>query len=178
MINLPVDAKSPSSSEHWMLTGCEPYLHLVSVSFMDNFGYLNNKGSEQLSMLSGVPQISVLGPILFLHFVNDVILKSVSKANLFLFADDIFLSLANASCQLEISEFTETCTISQWLTTNNLGVNVEKTKFVKFSLRNKSRMDMVQILLGDFEVRQHLSLSSWTSLLTLILISTSMFIHF
>ena len=50
---------------------------------------LNNTCSESTSVLSGVPQGSVLGPLLFLLFIND--LPDVVSSQLKLYADDALL---------------------------------------------------------------------------------------
>ena len=50
---------------------------------------LNNVYSEWSSVVSGVPQGSVLGPMLFLLYVNDI--SSIVNSHLLLFADDIKL---------------------------------------------------------------------------------------
>ena len=47
---------------------------------------LDGQASDQVSVLSGVPQGSVLGPVLFLIFINDL-LDNI-KASVRLFADD------------------------------------------------------------------------------------------
>jgi len=47
---------------------------------------LNGKKSNSISVTSGVPQGSVLGPILFTMFVND--LPSVVSSPVYMFADD------------------------------------------------------------------------------------------
>ena len=48
---------------------------------------INDCISESLSVLSGVPQVSILGPLLFLIFINDLP-PSVKHSSLFPFADD------------------------------------------------------------------------------------------
>ena len=48
---------------------------------------INNKYSYLLPVLSGIPQGSILGPLLFLVFVNDIP-DYISNSVLYLFADD------------------------------------------------------------------------------------------
>ena len=74
----------------------------------------------------GVPQGSILGPLLFLIYIND--LKSVC-VNTFpiLFADDtnIFMS-GKDTRELEIKMNDELIAISKWLKVNKLSLNVKK----------------------------------------------------
>ena len=52
---------------------------------------VDGESSEELSVLSGVPQGSVLGPLLFLTYINEVTKQVSSNSNTVLFADDIAL---------------------------------------------------------------------------------------
>lgn len=65
---------------------------------------LNDKLSEWTTMQSGVPQGSVLGPLLFLLFVNDI--SSFTSNSLLLFADDIKLSsqICNYNDQMQFQQ--------------------------------------------------------------------------
>jgi len=50
---------------------------------------INNKTSEYIPVKSGVPQGSVLGPVLFLIFNNDIVNLLGSGLTVKLFADDV-----------------------------------------------------------------------------------------
>ena len=59
------------------------------MGFSDHTVNLENSFSEVSSMSCGVPQGSILGPLLFLIYVNDM--PMAVKCNLFLYADDTCL---------------------------------------------------------------------------------------
>ena len=81
--------------------------------------------SSPIPVTSGVPQGSILGPLLFLLFVNDLSNVSLSPhSKMFLFADDILLlhPLVNPSADW-ISLQTEIDSICTWMHKNSLSLS-------------------------------------------------------
>lgn len=98
----------------------------------------NGCNSNLLSISTGVPQGSILGPILFLIYIND--LCNVSNILKFiLFADDtnIFCSGKNINnlCSLVEKELFK---VNEWFKLNKLSLNVSKTNFIIFSRKSIS----------------------------------------
>ena len=93
--------------------------------------------SSQLAVSCGVPQGSVLGPLFFILYINDV-QAAVRGANMQLYADDtvIFESGLNANeaivkLQPMLNRF------SRWCRANKLSLNASKTKLMVFGTRQK-----------------------------------------
>ena len=88
----------------------------------------NAKRSSELPVPCGVPQGSVLGPLLFLAYINDVELE-IKNVNAYMFADD----LALVSSGHDVRRVTrllqdDTNAVSAWCALNRLTVNTDKTK--------------------------------------------------
>ena len=104
-------------------------------SYLSNrrqFVSLNGIISDYQTITCGVPQGSVLGPLLFLLYINDMP-KCSNILEFHLFADDTNLFLNNPNIiNLETDLNTEIEKVSQWLYANKLSLNIDKTSFVVF----------------------------------------------
>ena len=100
--------------------------------------FLNGVSSDTMSMSCGVPQGSVLGPLLFLLYIND--LPNISdKLKFFLFADDTNIYYESDNLKsLEKIVNQELKSLSLWLNVNRLALNVSKTNFVIFRSAQKN----------------------------------------
>jgi hypothetical protein len=111
------------------------FLDVLSSYLSNRMQYVDVGGaySNQLDVQYGVPQGSVLGPLLFLIYINDInyIMPELNKV---LFADDTVLCKAGHNCNDIIQRMNDEIKIlCDWLNSNGLALNENKTKFIVFT---------------------------------------------
>ena len=139
--------------------------HKILIQKLDHYGirgitqlwfqdYLRNRKqivkfnqikSKEMVIKRGVPQGSILGPILFLLYINDI--ENCSKLISFiLFADDTNIFYSN-KCLKTLSNIiqTEIDKVAEWLNVNKLSLNTTKTKVILFRSPNKKPSQIIKI---------------------------------
>ena len=94
----------------------------------------------------GVPQSSILGPLLFLIYVNDIS-HSSSLLSFILFADDTNIFLSGKDIQSMFSTINiELNNVYEWCNANKLTIHPDKTKYMVFHpSRRKPELDNLNV---------------------------------
>ena len=93
---------------------------------------LNGSNSEEMSMRTGVQQGSVLGPLLFLIFINDLP-NSIKHCKIVLYADDTAIFFAHKELPMIQSTLQQDLNaLNNWFYENGLVVNCSKTNILLF----------------------------------------------
>ena len=88
--------------------------------------------SSLKKIICGVPQGSILGPLLFLIYVNDLYVSS-KILNFTLFADDTNIFFSGENLKSMFSSINEELIhVSNWFRANKLSLNVSKTQYILF----------------------------------------------
>ena len=119
--------------------------------------YVNEAASDPGLLTCGVPQGSILGPLLFLLYVNDM--PQATKSELLLYADDscIFFQHKDVNTiQTQLNEdFSNLC---DWFVDNKLSIHFgdEKTKSILFASKWKvKKASKLEISYKSIDIKQH-----------------------
>ena len=108
---------------------------------------INGSNSLLLSILIGVPQGSILGPLLFLIYINDLPLCSELFA--LLFADDTTLLLSGPNLDELLNKVNiEFKKVVDFFRSHKLALHPAKTKYILFTNSSVARSKNVDIFLN------------------------------
>ena len=107
----------------------------------------NNEKSTLEKLTCGVPQGSILGPLLFILYVNDIVNTS-SVLKFVLFADDTTILYSHEDLVSNINVVNnELKEVTNWFKANRLSVNAKKTNYMLLGARQRNSRDDDKIMI-------------------------------
>ena len=128
--------------------------YLTNRTFLVN---IENELSSPGDLSYGVPQGSILGPLIFLLYVNDM--SNSVDCDLFLYADDSCLVFTGPDVKtIETNLNRNLNSLCDWFVENKLSIHFgeDKTKSIVFGSRKKlTNLDPLVIKRWDIEIKQY-----------------------
>lgn len=128
-------------------------------SYLNNrkqFVHYNSTQSSMLNIICGVPQGSILGPLLFIIYINDIHEQTpVNSLHYTIYADDTNLLISGDNINDTIHELnTHLNTLHQWFTSNHLFINTSKTNYMVFTKKSSVRLHNFEIKLNNIPINR------------------------
>ena len=146
-----------SKLEHYGITGIVNDWFRSYLSLRPQKVKINGFLSDEQYIKCGVPQGSVLGPLLFLIYINDMPYAS-TILDIHLFVDDTSIFMSNKNLEeLQTIVNSELVNISDWLISNKLTLNVSKSNFIIIHPPQRKRNKQVTIKINgeNLEEKSH-----------------------
>ena len=126
-------------------------------SYLSNrkqFVQLGEHRSQMRTILNGVPQGSILGPKLFIAYINDI--QNVSNILKFiLFADDTNAFSSSRNLRTLCKQVnTELNKLQVWFDVNKLSLNTEKTNYIVFTKNNCKEKDLLKLEINGIQINR------------------------
>lgn len=111
---------------------------------------LDNVLSEEMIVRTGIPQGTILGPVLFLIYINRFT-DSLNVSGLIVsYADDTaMLFLGDSWDEVHRRAESELVLVQRWMNSNLLSLNLKKSSFMTFSLVSQDQPPIPSIIVHD-----------------------------
>ena len=114
----------------------------------------NDSVSKNEVIKTGVPQGSILGPLLFLIYVNDLPLMSKTFHTIMYADDSTILFKGPSAGDLIITANQELKSVVNWLSQNKLSLNIKKCNYIIFSRKGTHADTHMKLKLNQNEITQ------------------------
>ena len=135
---------------------CDSALNLMKSYLEDRkqFVQFDECISEMKAIHKGVPQGSILGPLLFLSYINDI-LNSSNLFNFLMYADDTTLfccleDIDSVNKELVLSSVLKS--VHLWLSANKLTLNVNKSKYMLFGKYKNTQLPKLNLQINNSSI--------------------------
>ena len=136
--------------EHYGIRGVAHSWLKSYLQFRQQFVHINDCDSDLLYVKCGVPQGSILGPKLFILYINDIC-NVTDMLNFILFADDTNIFCSGRDIKTLCKSISqELDKLNIWFAVNKLSLNVNKTNFILFG--NKKQTEGVHITINNVRI--------------------------
>ena len=137
--------------------GFRGHVNKFLASYLTNrnqYTVINGSKSETMKIETGVPQGSVLGPLFFLLYINDITVD-IKFSKTTLFADDTSLILHHKDIKtLKDQAEKDLKNVYEWLLANKLSLSWEKTNFIIFHTPRKPTDELHELKVYEFSIKR------------------------
>ena len=131
------------------------YIHSPEADSRSQCVVVEGDQSGTAEVLSGVPQGSVLGPLLFLIYIDEISSVSLSpESSRVIFADDVCIYRPISSCGDFRYVQDDIEVVKEWSIENFLNLNPSKCKYMLISRKRTPSMPDEPLVLGDLPLQR------------------------
>lgn len=123
--------------------------HDIIKSYLQNRNqaiWWQNNLSHTMEVTTGVPQGSILGPLLFIVYINDMPVN-IKNCSVFIYADDTTILLKGDPDELQAKKDEVLLSAEDWFDSNKLKLNTDKTQSLTIGM-NQVHLDEKVTFLG------------------------------